>query len=65
MRPCDDGFLVGDAPLGDGFLDLPGMVETLRKAKPGIRFSLEVITRDPLSGNCRTCEKASTTHGNG
>lgn len=44
----DDGFLLGDIPLGQGFLDLTKMVEILRRAKPDIRFSLELITRDPL-----------------
>lgn len=44
----DDGFLLGDIPLGQGFLDLKTIVEILRKAKPDIRFSLELITRDPL-----------------
>lgn len=43
-----DGFLLGDIPLGQGFLDLKTMVAILRKQKPDIRFSLELITRDPL-----------------
>lgn len=54
VRPCRDGFLLADVPLGEGFLDLPRMVELLRKAKPGIRFGLEVITRDPLTVPCLT-----------
>ena len=48
LQPYDDGFLIGDIPLGQGALDLKTMVEILKKAKPDIRFSLELITRDPL-----------------
>jgi hypothetical protein len=34
--------------MGDGFLDLKGMVQTLRKKDPNMIFDLEMITRDPL-----------------
>jgi len=47
-----DGFLLAEVPLGEGFLDLKAIVEVLRKARPAIRFSLEMITRDPLSIPC-------------
>ncbi len=47
-----DGFLLGDIPLGQGGLDLKRMVAILRKAKPEIRFTLELITRDPLKVPC-------------
>lgn len=47
-----DGFLLGDIPLGQGALDLAAMVDVLREAKPGIRFCLELITRDPLRVPC-------------
>jgi sugar phosphate isomerase/epimerase len=50
----DDGFLLGDIPLGQGLLDLKKMVEILRRQKPDIRFSLELITRDPLKVPCLT-----------
>ena len=50
----DDGFLFADVPLGEGFLDLGKMVETLRTANPQVRFSLEMITRDPLEVPCLT-----------
>lgn len=50
----DDGFLLGDIPLGRGGLDLNAMVAILKKAKPTIRFSLELITRDPLKVPCLT-----------
>jgi sugar phosphate isomerase/epimerase len=43
-----DGFLLSEVPLGDGFLDLPKLVATVRKANPRARLNLEMITRDPL-----------------
>ncbi len=50
----EDGFLLADIPLGQGFLDLKRMVAILQKAKPNICFSLELITRDPLRVPCLT-----------
>jgi sugar phosphate isomerase/epimerase len=54
LKPYEDGFLLADIPLGQGGLDLKRMVEILQKTKPGIRFSLELITRDPLKVPCLT-----------
>ena len=51
---CETGFLLSEVPLGDGALDLPRMVETIRRAKPDVRFSLEMILRDPLEVPCLT-----------
>ncbi|UCC98221.1 MAG: sugar phosphate isomerase/epimerase [Phycisphaerales bacterium] len=48
----DEGFLLADVVLGQGRLDLPKMVDVLRKANPDIRFSLEMATRDPLKVPC-------------
>jgi len=48
------GFLLADVPLGQGLLDLPRMVEILRKANPEIQFSLEMSTRDSLKVPCLT-----------
>jgi 3-oxoisoapionate decarboxylase len=47
-----DGFLMSEVPLGKGFLDLPKIVALCRQHNPGIRFSLEMITRDPLKIPC-------------
>jgi sugar phosphate isomerase/epimerase len=47
-----DGFLLAEVPLGEGILDLKRAVAVLRKARPGIRFGLEMITRDPLRVPC-------------
>ena len=54
LTPTADGFLLGDVPLGAGSLDLPRMVRTIRAAWPAANFSLELITRDPLSVPCLT-----------
>ena len=50
----DDGFLLAETPLGEGFLDMPRIVATLRAARPEIRLNLEMITRDPLRVPCLT-----------
>ena len=50
----EDGFLLAEVPLGTGFLDLPAIVATLRKARPQIRLNLEMMTRDPLVIPCLT-----------
>lgn len=52
VTESDDGFLLSEVPLGDGFLDLKRIVATLRKAKPDVRLNLEMITRDPLHVLC-------------
>lgn len=49
-----EGFLLAEVPLGTGFLDLPKIIEILRRARPEIRFNLEMITRDPLKVPCLT-----------
>lgn len=62
VREYEDGFLLSEVALGDGFLDLGKMVEVLLKANPEIKFSLEMITRDPLKVPCLT-EKYWKTFG--
>lgn len=54
LQPYKDGFLLGDIPLGQGSFDLKKMVAIIRKAKPNVRFALELITRDPLKVPCLT-----------
>lgn len=60
LKLYDDGFLLADIPLGQGGLDLKAMVAVLRKAKPQIRFSPELITRDPLQVPCLTSQYWAT-----
>jgi 3-oxoisoapionate decarboxylase len=48
VEPYEDGFLLSEVPLGDGFLDLKTMVKKLRQKDPNMALDLETITRDPL-----------------
>ena len=50
----NDGFLLSEVVLGQGFLDLPRMLSLVRQSRPDTRFSLEMITRDPLQVPCLT-----------
>lgn len=54
VQPYQDGFLLSEVPLGEGILDLPRIVATIQKANPQTKFSLEMITRDPLKVPCLT-----------
>jgi len=47
-----NGFLLSEVPLGKGFLDIPKIVAVCRQHNPGIKFNLEMITRDPLEIPC-------------
>lgn len=49
-----EGFLLSEVPLGEGMLDLKGMVATILRSRPQVKFSLEMITRDPLKIPCLT-----------
>ena len=52
VREYEDGFLLGDVPLGQGCIDLKSIVDILRNQCPGICFGLELITRDALKVPC-------------
>lgn len=54
MAVCEyeDGFLLADVAFGEGTLDLPKIVEIIRKARPHVRFSTEMSTRNPLKVPC-------------
>jgi 3-oxoisoapionate decarboxylase len=54
MEECESGFLLSEVPLGEGMLDMPRITEIIRRARPDVRFSLEMITRDPLLVPCLT-----------
>lgn len=54
LEEYDEGFLLGDIPLGEGFLDLKQVVALLRKHKPNLPLLLECITRNPLRIPCLT-----------
>src|SRR5213592_313068 len=54
VQEHEQGFLLSEVPLGEGFLDLRKMVAVLQQANPAIQFNLEMITRDPLRIPCLT-----------
>jgi sugar phosphate isomerase/epimerase len=56
----ETGFQLSEVPLGEGMFDLPRMVRAIRAARPDVRFSLEMITRDPLHVPCLTDKYWST-----
>jgi sugar phosphate isomerase/epimerase len=54
VEEYSNGFLLSEVPLGEGILDLKRIVAAVRAANPGARFSLEMLTRDPLEVPCLT-----------
>jgi len=52
VEAYEDGFLLAEVPFGTGCLDMAAIVETIRSARPEVRFTLEMITRDPLKIPC-------------
>lgn len=54
LQECETGFLLSEVPLGEGILDIPRIVDTIRRARPHVHFSLETIVRDPLVVPCLT-----------
>jgi sugar phosphate isomerase/epimerase len=54
FAPYPDGFLLSEMPLGEGMLDMRRIVDTIRRARPQTRLTLEMITRDPLKVPCLT-----------
>ena len=54
LEEYDDGFLLSEVPLGEGMLDMKRITDTIRRARPDVHFSLEMITRDPLKVPCLT-----------
>ncbi|HNY38785.1 MAG TPA: TIM barrel protein [Bryobacteraceae bacterium] len=54
VREYADGFLMAEVALGTGIVDLARCVSVIRKVKPRARFSLDMLTRDPLEIPCLT-----------
>lgn len=54
VQEYQDGFLLWDVPLGEGFLDLAKAINIIRSHHPEVQFSLEMMTRDPLKVPCLT-----------
>lgn len=57
------GLLLSEVPLGEGMLDMKRIVATVRRSKPNVYFSLEMIVRDPLEVPCLTDKYWSTFEG--
>ena len=62
LQEYEHGFLLFDAALGEGVMDLRQIVDILRGAQPGIRVILETMTRDALEAPWMT-EKYWATFG--
>ena len=54
VREDEDGFLMAQVPLGDGVVDVRRAVKSITAQRPEARFSLEIMTRDPLRIPCLT-----------
>lgn len=63
VQECPDGFLLSEVPLGEGLLDLAKIREICDRANPDVRYSLEMLTRDPLVIPCRTKKYWATFGG--
>jgi len=59
----EHGFLLSEVPLGEGMLDMKRVVDTIRRARHDVYFSLEMITRDPLEIPCLTDKYWATLDG--
>ena len=53
VKEYEDGFLLSEVPVGQGFLDMKSIFDTLEQRNPKIRFCLEMITRNPLKVPCK------------
>jgi sugar phosphate isomerase/epimerase len=49
-----DGFHLAEVPLGEGMLPLQEMLAAIQAARPKVKFSLDMLTRDPLLVPCLT-----------
>ena len=54
VQEYEEGFMLSEVSLGEGFLDLRRMIAAMRAANPKLQFTLEMITRDPLKVPCLT-----------
>lgn len=60
VEEYEEGFLLSEVPLGEGFLDLKAIMNVCERANPGVQFNLEMITRDPLQVPCLSAKYWST-----
>ncbi len=52
VEEYSEGFLLLEVPFGEGMLDMGRIVQTVLKARPQTRLTLEMITRNPLKVPC-------------
>jgi sugar phosphate isomerase/epimerase len=60
LRETPDGFDLSEVPFGRGILDMKKVVRTISTARPKTRFTLEMITRNPLRVPCLTTKYWAT-----
>jgi 3-oxoisoapionate decarboxylase len=60
VEAAAEGFRVAEVPLGGGFIDLERAISLVQQARAEARFSLEMITRDPLLIPCLSDEYWAT-----
>lgn len=54
VKEYPEGFLLAEVPMGEGMLDMRAITGTIAKARPRTKFTLEMITRNPLKIPCLT-----------
>jgi sugar phosphate isomerase/epimerase len=55
-----EGFELSEVPFGEGTLDLRKVVKTISAARPKTRYTLEMMTRNPLKVPCLTTKYWAT-----
>jgi 3-oxoisoapionate decarboxylase len=54
VEEYEDGFVMAEVELGKGVLDLKRIKDTILAKRPKVKFSLDMLTRDPLEITCLT-----------
>lgn len=54
VKEYPEGFLLAEVPMGEGMLDMRAVLGTIAKARPRTKYTLEMITRNPLKIPCLT-----------
>lgn len=63
VEPYADGFLLSEVTIGAGYVNLKRAIELVRRHRPATKFTLEMITRDPLKIPCLTEKYWATMPG--
>lgn len=54
VEEYEEGFLLSEVPLGEGFLPMKHIVDTMKKYRPEMNISMDFLTRSPLVIPCLT-----------